>query len=347
MASVEIREYCGDFEDLVDLTGRVWIPLYSGKMWFSLPDAPTMRSWAEVGKCLAAYHGSRVVGSIFSVPYPLRINSAEQSTALITGFTVDPKHVRVAWPLVERIRAFHAEHGIPFGIGGIASDESSPSYRFWTRYMRAFPERFNFLLRTGHWFKILAPSAVARAGITRWERLASGTLGHLLRFTPYPSDARVRPYRAEDLERCVQLIDKTCADFDWAIRWSAKQLAHELADPAFEILVLEHDGRVRGMVRYRRVVTYGRAPVNAAAIDLWADDGLTGAQRARLLGHVCNHLREHDVHVVLALRCAMMPASAFAANLFLPPAAALHVVALVTQAQPAPAPPKTWSLVLS
>jgi hypothetical protein len=347
MAGIEIRKYCGDFEDLVDLTSRVWIPLYAGKMWFSLPDAPTMRSWAETGRCLAAYNGTKIVGSIFSVPYPLRINGAEQTTGLVLGFTVDPNHRRVAWPLVERIRAFHAERGISFGLGGIASDPMSPSYRFWTRYMRAFPERINFLLCTGHWFKILAPAALSRAGITRWERIASGTLGHLLRFSPYAFDSRVRSCRAQDLDRCAQLLDKTCVEFDWAIRWSAKQLAHELEDPAFEILVLEHDGRVRGMVRYRRVVTYGRAPVNAAAIDLWADDGLTGLQRARLLGHVCNHLRQREVHVVLALRCAMMPSSAFRANLFLPPASALHVAALVTDGERAPAPPRTWSLVLS
>jgi hypothetical protein len=347
MAGVEIRNYCGDFEDLVELTGRVWIPQYAGKMWFSLPDAPTIRGWAEGGGCLAAYHGTKIVGCIFSIPYRLRIDSTEHTIGLITGFTADPNHRRVALPLVERIRRLHDERGIAFGLGGFASDETSPSYRFWTKYARAFPQKYHALFRTGHWFKILAPAALARAGITPWERLASRTLGQLLRFTPHASDPRVRPYRAADLERCAQLMDKCCADFDWAIVWGAGQLAHELKDPAYDILVFEHDGEVRGMVRYRRVVTYGRAPVNTAAIDLWADDGLTGGQRARLLGHVCNHLRERDVHVVLALRCAMMPASTFAANFFMPPVARLHVSALLTRPDFAPPAPKTWSLVLS
>jgi hypothetical protein len=81
-------------------------------------------------------------------------------------------------------------------------------------------------------------------------------------------------------------------------------------------------------------------------MDLWADDGLTGPQRVRLLGHVCNHLRERDVHVVLALRCAMMPTSAFMANLFLPPVGRLHVAALLTRPELAPTPPKTWNLLL-
>jgi hypothetical protein len=347
MAGIEIREYCGDFEDLVELSRRVWIPQYAGRMWFSLPDARTLRSWAQGGGCLAAYHGTKTVGSIFSIPYSLRVRSSVLRTGLITGFTVDPSHRRIALPLVERIRRLHEERGIAFGIGGFASDQRSASYRFWSRYARAFPQKYHFLFRTGHWFKILAPSALGHAGITTWERLASRTLGHLLRLTPHASDPHVRPCRADDLERCAQMLDKASADFDWATVWSTKQLASELEDPSSETLVFERGGDVRGVVRYRRVLTYGRSPIWAAAIDLWADDGLTGPQRVRLLGHVCNHLRERDVHVLLALRCAMTPASTFAANLFLPPTGQLHVAALLTRPELAPAPPKTWSLVLS
>jgi hypothetical protein len=62
------------------------------------------------------------------------------------------------------------------------------------------------------------------------------------------------------------MLDKASADFDWAMVWSAKQLANELQDPAFETLVVEREGYVRGMVRYRRVLIYGRHPVRAAAI---------------------------------------------------------------------------------
>ena len=346
MANIELREYFGDFEDLVEFNRRVWIPQYAGRMWFSLPDAPTLRSWAKGGGCLAAYHGTKIVGSIFSVPYSLRIRSSVVPTGLITGFTVDPNHRRIALPLVERICRLHEERGIAFGIGGFASDQTSPSYRFWTRYARAFPQKYHFLFHTGHWFKILAPGALGRAGITAWERLASRTLGHLFRLTPHASDPHVHPCRAGDLERCVEMLDKASADFDWAVVWSAKQLANELEDPAFETLVFEDAGYVRGVVRCRQVLTYGRAPVRAAAMDLWADDGLTGPQRVRLLGHVCNHLRERDVHVVLALRCAMMPPSAFMANLFLPPTARLHVAALLTRPELAPTPPKTWNLLL-
>ena len=72
------------------------------------------------------------------------------------------------------------------------------------------------------------------------------------------------------------------------------------------------------MVNYHTLLLQGREPVRTALIDLWADDGLTGAERIRLLSHLLTDLRERDVHLVMALRCAMMPIWAFAGNLFLP-----------------------------
>jgi hypothetical protein len=90
---------------------------------------------------------------------------------------------------------------------------------------------------------------------------------------------------------------------------------------------------------------HGRRPLRAALIDLWADDGMTGAQRARLLAHVCNSMRRRDVDVVLALRYAMMPWAAFAANLFVPYPAIGHVVALFPGRMRFSLP-RTWSLII-
>lgn len=101
MAGIEIREYCGDFEDLVQFNRRVWIPEYAGKMWFSLPDVLTLRSWGRGGGCMAAYHGTKIVGTIFSIPHSLRIRSSVLPTALITGLAVDPDHGRIALHLVD------------------------------------------------------------------------------------------------------------------------------------------------------------------------------------------------------------------------------------------------------
>jgi hypothetical protein len=349
MQQIEMRDYCGDYEDIAEFWHRVWIPQYQGKMWVTAADATFFR-WL-VGPQTSAfspvvYEGTKLVGCLFSVPYSLRIGSSVHPIGLTFGLTVDPEHGRVALPLVERLRRHNAEREISFALGTVVNDPTSPSYRFWTKYAQAFPQNLSSLFPVNYWAKVLAPQLLAQAGIERWERLTSRALGPLLRLTPHRHDTHVRAYRTADLERCTQILDKASAGFDWALMWPPEQLTHRLEGAACGTLVFERDGRVQGMVNYHCLAMQGRERVLAAVIGLWADDGLIGAERVRLLGHVCNHLRERGVHFVVAPRCAMMPASAFLANLFLPVPGPWRLFALWTQAA-VPLPlPKTWSLLV-
>ena len=283
---------------------------------------------------------------MFSIPYSLRIGSSVHPIGLTFGLTVDPDYGRVALPLVERLRRHNAERGIEFALGTVVNDSTSPSYRFWTKYAEAFPQNLSFLIPVAYWAKSLAPRVLAQAGVKRWERLVSRALGPLFPLTPYRHDAHVRAYRSADLGRCAQILDKASAGFDWALMWPPEQLAHRLEGPACGTLVFERDECVQGMVNYHCLAMQGRERVLTAVIGLWADDGLTGVERVRLLGHVCKHLRERGVHFVVAARCAMMPASAFLANLFLPVPGPWRLVALWSRpAVPLPLP-KTWSLLV-
>jgi hypothetical protein len=348
MAGIEIRDYCGDFEDLVQLAERALMPYY-GRIWAALPDVNFLRwqlSPPTGGRYLAAYDGTQLVGGVYSIPQNLRIGSSVVPIALISALVTDEKHRRLALPLVEQLRRRHEEQEIAFALGVIATDPNSVSHRFWTRYGQTFPQNLRFLFPAGYWAKFLAPRHLARAGVNAWERLASQALGPLLGFTPLGDDPRVRPYRAGDLEQCAQILDRTATDCDWSMVWSRAQLMHRLESPVTGTLVFERAGRVQGMVNYHCILAIGRQPVRVAVIALWAAQELTGVERVRLLGHLCNHLRKHDVHLVLAPRTVVMPTSVLTANLFLPIAGQFHVAALVTRRQVDLAPPKTWNLVI-
>ncbi len=346
MKGVEIRRYSGDFEDIAELARRVWVAEYGGRTWVPVPDSAFLR-WrlgSQSGAlCAAAYEGRDLVGTIASVPHSLRVGSSVFPIALHTGFTVDANRRRLALPLIERLREDNEERGVAFAIGMVLDDPSSISYRFWTKYAQAFPQNFRFLFRGGYWAKFLGPSTLARAGIRAWERLASSALGPLLSFTPHGRDPHVRPYRAEDLEQCAQMLEKASTGFDWAMVWSSKQLSFLLENAATSTVVLEQDGRVRGMVNYHFLSLQGRSPIRAGVIDLWADDDLTSGQRVRLLSHLCTELRESDVHALVAPRSSMMPAAAFIANLFLPYQNFRIGVFSTRRAVPL-SPPRTWSL---
>ena len=79
MNRVQIRNYCGDFEDVAELGHRVWHSAYGTEAWFPLWDAAFLR-W-QVGShsnplCPVAYDGTKLVGSFFSIPHALRIGSS-------------------------------------------------------------------------------------------------------------------------------------------------------------------------------------------------------------------------------------------------------------------------------
>jgi hypothetical protein len=349
MAAGEIQDYRGDFEDLTAFWNRIWLSQYAGKMWLTIPDAQFFR-W-QLGPpsgalCHTAYEGSKLVGSVFSIPYSLRIGSATYPIALASGFTVDPDHPGLALPLIDRLRRRDAERGISFALSTVFRDPMTPSHRFWLKYSQAFPRNFKFLFPISYWAKWLAPQMLARAGIKPWERLTGRALQPLVVLDRSKPDPHVRPYRPADLEQCAQLLDRASARLDWATLMTREQLTRQLEYAAGGAWLFEREGRIQGLVSYHCAAMHGRERILGAVISLWADDGLSGMQRARLLGHVCNHLRQNGVHLVVAQRCAMMPASAFVANLFVPIPAPWYLAAVLTPNAPPLTFPKTWGLLV-
>jgi hypothetical protein len=349
MAGIEIREYHGDFEDIVEFIGRVWLGEYRGKTWIPIPDVTFLRwrlSPQSGAVSLVAYDGTKLVGGVFSFPHSLRVGDTVFPIGISTGFTVDNAHRGVALPLVQRLRQDNEERGLAFGFGMVFDDPTSASYRFWTKYAQSFPKNFQFVFKGGFWAKFLNPHALAPATIKAWERVANRALGPLVRFTPYKSDPHVRPYRAEDLERCAQMLEKYTAGFDWAMAWQPEQLSAQLENPAYQTLVFERDGQVQGMVNYHRMLMHGRELIHAAMIDLWAEDGLSFADRVRLVSHLCTHLAERDVHGVIAPRSTMMPVSALVANLFMPAPQGFHIGVFPGPGSGPLTPPTRWDLTI-
>jgi GNAT superfamily N-acetyltransferase len=351
VSGVEIRPYHGDFEVVAALARRVWIAAYGGQAWFPLWDAAFFR-WqfggGNAALSMVAWDGDKLVGSILSMPHTLRMGSSVLPVAVSSWVTVDPDYRNrpIVMRLMEASRRRHREQGLALSLGLVSGDRDSLAHRFWTQYEKAYPHNLRFLFGFGVWTKLLAPQAVARAGLPGWQRPTALLLAPLLRASPFGADPAVRPYGSADLEACRRMLDRASARHDWALVWSPQRLAHQLDHPAARTLMLERGGRVRAMVNYHCLSFQREHTLRAALIDLWADDGANLAQRVRLLGHVCEDMRERNIEIVLAPRCAMMPAAAFAANLFLPAPGEAHMVAMFPQPGIALAPPKSWSLLM-
>lgn len=350
MPSVEIREYSGDCEDLVELAKRVWIPEYGGRIWFPMPEAGFLRDKlaTEAGSiCLVAYENGRLVGSVFAVPRSMKVGGIAHPVMMWTGFSVEPGNRRVALPLIERMRRMTEARSIAFGVGMVLDNPASASYQFWTKYSDAFPKSFRFVFDGGYFAKFLHPNVVARAGIVTWERVASRVVGPLMSLVPNARDPNIRPYRPSDLDRCLEMIEKVSRHLDWAMDWERAELGEQLGGDEFTTFVYERDGKVQGLVNFHSFPLHGREIIRSAFLDLWAHDDLNFAERTRLVGHMCRHLRDTGVHAVVATRSASMPTGALVANLFVIGAQRFRMGVFPTKLTPNLPPPKTWSIEIT
>lgn len=350
MQRLEIRDYDGDYEDIVDLARRVWVPEYGGRIWIPLPEAAFLRQRAGPqtgGICKVAFEDGKLVGSVFSVPRTLRVAGTRHQVSLYTGFSVEASSRRAALPLIERLRRTNEERGDVFGIGLVLDDPSSASYRFWTKYAETFPKSFRFVFRGGYLAKFLRPDVLARAGIMAWERMASRVFGPLLRLSPTGHDPNIRSYRAADLERCAEIVQRMTQGLDWAMEWSLDELSGQLAGPECTTLVYERDGKVQGVISSHALPLLGRQLMRCAFIDLWAHDDLNAAERVRLVGHLCRQLYASDIVGVIAPRSSTMPTGALLANLFLPGAQHFRIGIFQTRRTPDLVTPKTWSFEIT
>jgi hypothetical protein len=350
VTGIDIGKYDGDFEDVAAFSSRVWTDAYRGKMWFPLWDANFLRGQYGLesqGLSFVARSEGDLAGTLLSVRHELRIAQTVHPVGLLSWCTVDPRyrHLSVIRQLIETYRQLHDEQKLAFTLAIVSGEPASLGYRFWQQYSRAFPEDFQFLFRFGSWVKILAPTPVIRAGIGLSERLQMRAAAPLQKLTPFRPGSNVRRYATEDLQVCAQLLQKTCAGFDWALVWSQQRLAAQLHDSASHTLVFDRGKGVQGFVNFHCLFLQGSERINAGLIDLWADVGLSLGDRIRLLSAVCHDLRDRGVHMIFAMRSAMMPASAFAANLFLPFASKDHLIVMFQRGRQLPLP-RTWSLLL-
>lgn len=346
MAGIEIREYSGDFEDVIELSWRVWIAEYAGKTWAPLPDAEFLRQKfaPETGAiCLVAYEAGKLIASVFALPRMMRFGDEVHPVAMCGGFTVEPSKRRVALPLTERLRRLTEERGAAAGIGLVLDDPTSPSFRFWMKFAEAYPKTFRIAFKGGIMAKFLRPESIARAGIARWERVASRTLGPLLRGTVFGNDPNIRPYRSTDLDRCLQLTQTSTRNVDWAMQWTREELSAQLDPGHYTTLVYERDGVVQAFVNTHSMVLQGREKIWGANIDVWAEDDMTALGRAHLVGRVCKDLRAAGMDALVAPRMGSMPTSALAANLFMPASRGFYIGLFPTDRTRSVPTPKTWS----
>lgn len=330
---------------------RVWTKTYQGKMWFPLW-SPEFLRWQFGGDdrrlCVAAYDDDRLVGTFFASPHSLRIGSTVYPMTFSSWCTVDQdfRLPRLTVDMIEAMRRGHLDTGRAFSLGIVSGSPDSVANRFWALYGKACPQNYRVIAKVSYWSKVLNPTALVKGSIAWWERGIARLLGPVLKPIPWARGSELRPYDSRDLDSCAQLLERADARLDWAVSWSAPQLARQLEGPVARTLVLERDGRVQAMVNYHHMQLQGVVTMKFALIDLCAMPDVSMVTASRVFGGVCAQMRDEGVDVIVCLRSAMFPTPALVANAFIPLPGGDQLVALFPQPHVPLAPPRTWSLLL-
>ena len=255
---------------------------YGGKIWIPIPDAAFMRwrvSPESGGRTLVAYQGTKLVGTVFSFPQSLRIGDTVFPVAICTGFSVDPEYRGAALPLIQRLRQRYRRarlciwrrHGSRRPDVGVVSlldqirDDLSAKIQvcFQDRILGQVSGNAGACARR-NW----------RLGADCEPRLRSGASFHAVSNMIRMSGPIARTI-CSVARKCspgpprVSIGRWTGSRRNWRLNWKAS---------AFHTLVFESDGEIKGMVNCHAASMHGRETVNAAMIDLWAEDGLSGGR---------------------------------------------------------------------
>ena len=306
---IEIRTFEGDAAELSEFTTGVWRKSYRGKMpvplWSPrlfrrelLPTDDDPRDYL-----VAAYDGTRLVGSHPARAVPISLHGEERSATWGSFLTVDPDYRRqgIAQKMHVEFQKRHQERGAAVNFGYLyIRNIRSLGPKFWLKQ----PEGTTIVRKLGFWVRPLDHRAVARFELYWFEAWGSRMLSLFQRRPKPPRDVTgIRLYQGEDLSDCIELVRDRAASADLAYLWSPDELARLLdCRDLSRTVVLQRDGRVEGLVNYYRFEVLGRSPIEVGVIDLLAFGKLPVRDRQRLLRAALCQMAEDGLKAAMCLR---------------------------------------------
>jgi GNAT superfamily N-acetyltransferase len=299
----------------------LWDPPYFD--WQLLAEQSSERDYL-----VAAYDGSKLVGSLMGEQFRFRLYGREFNATTGSWLTVHPDYRRygVASKLFKEQRRRHLERGAVFMLGYVYIGAAvSMGPKFWLR----FPSTV-ILGKVGFWVRVFDHRAVARWELSRGDALAARTLGLFQSHPLVPHDLEgIRPYRPDDLPACLELAHGLLERVDMGYVWTAPRLAHQLHyKDVPRTIVAEEAGRVAGFVNYYRLDFMGRHPIEAAMIDLAAFGTLPHRVRRKLLLAAMGQMMGEGVKMALMLRLPCYPWRPLLAAGFVPVPRELYVICI-------------------
>lgn len=273
---IEIRTFEGTAAELTDFTNRMWRHSYEGKMlcpqWSENLFQRELFSPEAANRpfLVAAYDGTRLVGSHPAKPIRIRLHGREMPATWGSFLTVDPEYrgQRIAQRMQEEFVRRHQEYqaAVNFGYLYLRSVQSMGP-KFWLSQ-----PQLAIIRKVGMWIRALDHRAVARFELNRFEAWGTRFLSLFQRRPKPPATSEgVRLYAAADLPQCRQLIHGAGAEAELAYLWDSETLGNQLLYPGLSnTLVAEVGSQLVGLVNYTLIPVLGKTRLTSAFIDIVA-----------------------------------------------------------------------------
>jgi GNAT superfamily N-acetyltransferase len=251
-----------------DYAGVVSVPLWDEAFltWALFGDQPGQGDYR-----LAAYDGTRLVGTFFARPHCFSLHGRLVEGTLASWLTVHPDYRRklVGPQLVGCMCRQHEADGRAFLIGLAYRDRKALGFQFWEGMRRASPERVAVLGPVNYWARVMDAGRVARWSPHWYERLAARLVSVLQGRPSRPPGTGCRPFEPADLTQCLAIVEPARRRHDLTVIRGPADLHRQLQfEGVARTLVSERKGRITGLLNYSRLELLGRGELPVGLSDL-------------------------------------------------------------------------------
>ncbi len=254
LSGINIETFRGDLEGLERMAHSAWRDEYGIESFPNLYRPEFLRfvfdRIEDKEHLIAAYRGDEIVSFMANLPRRYSVDGqiyrGVYSCLLVTRREL--LRQGIAQALIDKALELNKRVQYDLSIYALEGGHRSTSL---IKKLEATGHPVRWLRRNYVIARILdLEQAAASEGLKRWEQAAIRIIG--ARRPPKKRDSvPFREYRAEDLDRCLSLLNRYADKIRLALVWDREELGTELDYPdVSQTLVYEKNGKVEGLINF-------------------------------------------------------------------------------------------------
>ena len=284
---IKIEAFRGDLEGLEKMAHTAWRDEYGIESFPNLYRPEFLRfvfdRIEDKNHLIAAYRGDEIVSFLANLPrrYSIdgKIYSGVYSCLLVTRKELLRQGIASA--LIHEALQLNEKAQYDLSIYALEKGHRSTQL---VKKLEATGNPVQWLKRNGVIARVLdLKRAALSEGLKTWEKAAIRIIG--AQRSPKKRDSiPFREYRAEDLDRCLILLNQYADKIRVALVWDCKELGVELDYPdVSQTVVYEKEGKVEGLINFIYHDHLGKTKERWAWINHVAYSALSSRERRRFV----------------------------------------------------------------